>query len=67
MECTDTNVIKAVIGLNDHPSITFNFDTHNFHSPDTVWFLDSIGFDGCDANCPKQFYQDIIEFCKTKL
>ncbi len=58
---------EAVIGLNDHPSITFNFDTNNFHSPNTVWFLDSITFDGCDSKCPKEFYIEIIKFCQEKL
>ncbi len=61
------NIIKAVIGLNDHPSIKFKFDTHNFHSKNTKWFLESIVFEGCKSSCPKEFYMQIIEFCKEKL
>lgn len=57
-----------VVGMNDHPSITFGFDTHNFHSPDTKWFLDSLYFDGCRVDgCPMSFYQDIIDFCQHKI
>ncbi len=63
----EINKIEAVIGINDHPSVTFNFDTHNFHSPDTQWFLDSVTFDGCNTSCPKSFYQDIIKFCQEKI
>ena len=67
MEDTQVDIIKAVIGINDHPSITFHFDTNNFHSPDTVWFLESVTFDGCDRSCPRSFYQNIIEFCNNEL
>lgn len=59
---------ELIIGLNDHPSLTFNFDTNNFHSQDTEWFLDSINFDGCvSKTCPMSFYQDIIDFCKKQI
>jgi len=58
---------ELTIGINDHPSIKFHFDTKNFHSPDTVWFLDSISFDGCNQDCPKEFYQEIIKFCQEKI
>jgi hypothetical protein len=61
------NKIQAVIGINDHPTIKFYFDTHNFHDPDTVWFLDSISFDGCDQSCPKLFYEEIIKFCQERV
>lgn len=58
---------EAVIGMNDHPSLTFSFDTANFHSPDTKWFLEAIEWDGCTKDCPMSFYQDIIDFCERRI
>ncbi len=64
----EENIIEAVIGMNDHPSISFNFDTHNFHSQDTIWFLDSVSFDGVrQEGVPDSFYDDIIKFCESKI
>ncbi len=68
MEENNIEVKDVVIGINDHPFISFHFDTHNFHSPDTVWFLDSVNFDGCKPeSSPKEFYEKIIEFCRVQL
>lgn len=59
---------EIFIGMNDHPSIQFNFDTPNFHDPDTIWFLDSVTFDGCRADtCPKVFYEQIIYYCQQEI
>jgi len=64
----NTFAVETFIGMNDHPSITFHFDTMNFHDPDTKWFLDELYFDGCRVDCvPMSFYQDIIDFCQHKI
>jgi len=52
--------------INDHPSITFNFDGPRF-DPDHFEVVEVL-FDGCTSkNCPMGMYQDIIKFCEMKI